>query len=151
MGRLAIVGGVFFALFIAGYYTGFLRENCKEDVNCFDERARECKPSDLVVVRDNNVYVYSVGSSVSSCVMHVTLKKVEAGAPLEFKELEGKKMMCKIPKRELDGFSLSGFENYMGYCHGMLKEGLYEIILTRVYSNLVGNMGDVIAEAEKVL
>ena len=151
LGRLALVGAVFFVLFISGYYTGFLRENCKSDVSCFDQRARECRPSDLVYTQENNVYVYSVGSSVWDCTLHVTFKRAEEGAPPEFKQLEGKKMTCAIPKKELIDFSMANFDSYMTYCHGLLKEGLYEIILQRVYTNLVGQMSGIVQQAEQVL
>ncbi len=150
-GRLALVGGVFFALFLTGYYTGFLRENCEQDIKCFEERARECRPSDVVVVRDNNVFVYTVGNSVGDCHVHVKLERVEAGAPADFQKLEGEKMSCAIPKGELDGFSLEGFDAYMTYCHGILKEGLYEIVLTRVYSTMIGHLDEMIRAAEDVL
>jgi hypothetical protein len=92
-----------------------------------------------------------VGSSVGDCHLHVTLQKVEAGAPAEFQNLEGKKMICSIPKEELEGFSVEGFDRYMTYCHGLLKEGLYEIILTRVYSNIIGQMSDVLSAAQKAV
>ncbi len=151
MGRLAVVGGIFLALFVVGYYTGYLRENCGQDVSCFEERARVCRPSDLVVLRQNTVYLYSVGSSMGDCHLSVTLKRVEAGAPVEFQQLEGEKMTCSIPKRELDGLTVEGFDQYLSYCHGLLKEGLYEIILTRVYSHLVGQMDDVLRAAETAL
>jgi hypothetical protein len=151
LGRLAVVGGVFFFLFVVGYYTGYLREHCESDVGCFEERARECRPTDVVVVQDNNVYEYRVGNSITDCTLHVILRKVEAGAPPELHTLEGKRMTCSVEKERLVDFTLDGFDQYMGDCHGLLKEGLYELILTRVYSNLVGQMGSVIREAEKVL
>lgn len=151
LARLAFVGGVFFVLFVIGYYAGYLRENCEQDVACFDERAQQCRPSDVVVSKDNNVYQYMVGSSVGDCHVQVTLQKVEAGAPVEFQNLEGKKMTCAIPKSELDGFSVGGFDKYMTYCHGLLKEGLYEIILTRVYSNIIGQMSDVLQAAQQAV
>lgn len=151
MTRLALVGGVFLGLFLLGYYTGFLRENCGSDVPCFTERARECRPTDVIVVQANNAYGYSVRSSIGDCSVHVILERVEAGAPAEFQALEGKRMICAIPKKELDGFSLDQFDAYMPYCHGLLKEGLYEIVLKRVYSNLLGHLSGVVQEAERVL
>ena len=149
--RFAIVGGIFLALFVVGYYTGLLRENCHSDLSCFEQRARECRPSDFVYTQSNNVYVYSVGSSIGDCHLSVILKRVEAGAPSEFQQLEGKTMTCVIPKNELNDFAMDHFDRYMTSCHGLLKEGLYEIILTRVYSHLVGQMDDVLREAEKAL
>jgi len=148
MGRLAVVGGVFLALFIIGYYGGFLRDNCRDDVACFNARAQECKPTDVAQVSDNNVYTYSVRGSLGVCRIHVILERAEAGAPAEFRTLEGQKMVCKIPHSELEGFSLDTFDRYMSYCHGLLKEGLYELILRRVYSNLVGQMGSILSQVD---
>lgn len=151
MGRLAIVGGIFLVLFLLGYYTGYLRQHCGQDAVCFEERAHACRPTNLLVVQQNTVYAYGIGSSIGDCHLSVTLKRVDAGAPVEFQRLEGKKMTCSIPKKELEGFTVEGFDQYMQYCHGLLKEGLYELLLTRVYSHLIGNMDDVLQAAETAL
>lgn len=150
--KLAIVGGIFLALFIVGYYTGYIKTNCKLDKACFDEALKKCRSSQFIYVDDNNVYSYEAWPGVGDgCFVKITLERVQAGASLDFKNLEGKSMKCKLTKTQLKETSIEQFDNFIKYCHGELKEGIYEIIIQRIYSNIVSNLGDVIQEAQKVL
>lgn len=139
---------MFLLLFVLAYYTGFLRENCGTDAGCFVERAVSCKPTDVFVLRDTNVYEYSIRGSVGDCSLHVTLDRVAAGAAPDVEVLVGKKMICSIPKEDMKTFTLDTFEGYLQYCHGELKEGLLELVLRRVYGNLVGQLGDVLTKIQ---
>lgn len=151
--KIALLGGILLALFVAGYYSGYLREDCEQDKKCFDDKLKECKPAQVTIVRNNNAYLYWIGNSLgNNCVINIKLLRVEAGSPPEFKRLlEGKSMKCKIPKKELANLKIEEFDNLMQYCHGELKEGLYELIIERMYSLVVSQLGDIIQEAEKVL
>ena len=60
-------------------------------------------------------------------------------------------MSCKIPKKELAATNFDNFDNLLSYCHGPLKEGLYEVIIQRMYSLVVSQLGDIVKEAQKVL
>ena len=151
--KIAVLGGILLALFIAGYYTGYLREDCEQDKACFDAKLSECRPAQVTTIKNNNAYQYWVGNSLGNlCEVNIKLLKVEAGAAPEFKELlEGKEMKCKIPKEELESIKIEEFDNLLQYCHGELKEGLYELIIQRMYELVVSQLGDIIAEAQKVL
>ena len=152
LAKVAVVGGILIALFVAGYYTGYFRKDCGEDKNCFQEYVQKCKPAQVAVIRNNNAYLYWVGNQLGkSCEVNIKALRVDAGAPPEFKSLEGKEMSCKIPKTELATTNLDNFDNLLGYCHGALKEGLYEIIIQRMYSLVVSQLGDIVKEAQKVL
>ncbi|MEK6903544.1 MAG: hypothetical protein AABW64_02775 [Nanoarchaeota archaeon] len=151
--KIAVLGGILLALFLAGYYTGYLREDCEQDKVCFDENAKECRPAELTLVKNNNVYSYWIGNSLGkTCEVHIKLLRVEAGAAPEFRALlEGKEMTCKIPKENLAATNVDEMERLMGYCHGELKEGLYELIIQRLYEGVVGQLSGILREAEKTL
>ena len=151
--KIAVLGGILLALFVAGYYSGYLREDCEQDKKCFDEKLKECKSVQVVSVKNNNAYLYWVGNSLgNTCEVNIKLLRVEAGAAPEFRQLlEGKEMECKIPKKELSSIQIDELDNLMQYCHGELKEGLYELIIQRMYELVVSQLGDIIIEAEKVL
>ena len=151
--RIAVLGGILLVLFIAGYYTGYLRTDCEQDKACFDEKLQDCRPAQVTLVKNNNAYVYAVGNSLfDTCEVNIELIRVEAGAPPEFKQLlEGKSMSCNIPKEELARISIDQFDNLLQYCHGHLKEGLYELIIQRMQNLVVGQLGGIIDEAERVL
>ena len=152
LAKVAVVGGILIALFVAGYYTGYFRKDCGEDKSCFQEEVKDCKPAQVAVIRNNNAYLYRVGNQLGeSCEVRIKALRVDAGAPPEFKSLEGEEMSCKIPKTELATTNLDNFDNLLGYCHGPLKEGLYEIIIQRMYALVVSQLGDIVKEAQKVL
>ena len=152
LAKVAIVGGILIALFVAGYYSGYFRKDCSQDQSCFQKAVEKCKPAQATVVRNNNVYLYWVGWQLGkTCEIKIQALRIDAGAPPEFKNLEGKKMSCKIPKTELEKTNIDNFDNLLAYCHGPLKEGLYEVIIQRMYSLVVSQLGDIVKEALKVL
>ena len=152
LAKVAVVGGILLALFVAGYYTGYFRKDCGQDKTCFQSYVQECKPAQVAVLRNNNAYLYAVGNQLGkSCEIKITSLRIDAGAPPEFKNLEGKEMSCKIPKTELEKTNLDAFDNLLSYCHGPLKEALYEVIIQRMYTLVVSQLGDIVKEAQKVL
>lgn len=152
LAKVAVVGGILLALFVAGYYTGYFRKDCGQDKNCFQEYVKNCKPAQVAVIRNNNAYLYAVGNQLGkTCEVNIKALRVDAGAPQEFKNLEGKEMSCNIPKEQLAATNIDNFDNLLAYCHGPLKEGLYEVIIQRMYTLVVSQMGDIVKEAQKVL
>lgn len=150
--KIAIAGGIFLALFVIGYYTGIIKSDCGTDKSCFDNALMKCRSSQVVIIRDNNVYLYEAWPGVGQgCYVKITLKRIEAGASEEFKDLEGKSMRCKLSKEQVESTNLDQFDNLIKYCHGELKEGVYEIIINRMYTNLISNLGDVVNKAQEVL
>jgi len=152
LAKVAVIGGILLALFVFGYYTGYFRKDCGQDKNCFQGYAQDCKPAQVAVLRNNNAYLYWVGNQLGkSCEINIKALRIDAGAPPEFKALEGKEMSCDIPKTELQKMDIDSFDNLLTYCHGPLKEGLYEVIIQRMYSLVISQLGDIIKEAQKVL
>ncbi|MBI1973098.1 hypothetical protein HYS50_03765 [Candidatus Woesearchaeota archaeon] len=152
LAKVAVIGGILLALFVFGYYTGYFRKDCGQDKNCFQEKVKDCKPAQVAVLRNNNAYLYWVGNQLGKfCEINIKALRIDAGAPPEFKALEGKEMSCDIPKTELQKMDIDSFDNLLTYCHGPLKEGLYEVIIQRMYTLVVSQLGDIIKEAQKVL
>ena len=151
--RVAVIGGVLLFIFLVGYYGGVFRYDCAEDKGCFNERLKRCSPAMLVSVENNNVYSYEVGKSIGGkCEITIGLERVEVGASPQVKRLlEGREMECSVPKDLLDTADVENFEAIFDYCHGLLKEGLYELIIQRMYSKVVSELSDVAEEAKRVL
>jgi len=63
--------------------------------------------------------------------------------------LEGNSMKCKIPDDVT--ITLDEMENLLDYCHGSLKEGLYQIMLERLYALVVRDMSGIIDKAQEIL
>lgn len=74
------------------------------------------------------------------------------GTDLDVKTLlEGKSMTCKIPKSKLSEIELDNMKDLLNYCTGPLKEGMYELLLKRMYALVVSQMSNIVKESEKVL
>jgi len=150
--KIGVLGGIFLIVFVIGYYTGYFRNDCGQDKACFNERFAKCRAAEYISAKQNNVYSYNSYPGVGGdCNLKVTLKRVVVGAPVEFKDLEGRSMLCKIPKSELSSVDLDKMTDLIKLCSGELKEGLYEIIIQRMYSLMISQMDDVVKEAERVL
>lgn len=86
------------------------------------------------------------GSKADSCVMTIYLMKSNEQTPLEVKKfMEGKGMICEIPKTELQK-PISEIKNINNYCTGPLKEALLQITVENLYDIVTKNIGPVALE-----
>lgn len=135
------------------YAAGIIRKDCRDDKDCFDWALKRCISARLVLVKNNNVYTYASRYSFGSlCYLNIKLERVAVGADLELRRLlEGKGMSCKIPREKIKETRIEDMEDLMSYCHGELKEGLYELIIQRSYGLIISNMNEVVKNLERVL
>lgn len=133
------------------YHYGFFKKSCKDAI-CFDEAFKKCRPARYTKIVNNNYYDYVInGKRGDNCLMKVTLKKMGSGTSLELIELfEGKSMDCKIPLTRLPVTSLET-EHLLGYCHGLLKEAIYEQVIQKLYGLIVQNLGDIISDIRETM
>jgi len=129
------------------------KKNCGQDINCFDKMFVSCDKAKLTSIYDNNVYEYVIrGSKGSNCVLYVKLRRVGIGSSVETVDMfQGKDMTCYIPKDQLKEISFKEIDDLINYCSGGLKEAVYELIINRMYSLIIANMGEIIDNVEKDL
>ena len=86
-----------------------------------------------------------LGTSQGKCETNVKIIQVKKGA-LEIENLEGKEMNCftSISSAEMP-------EKTIENCHGELKEQIQGIIINRLYSQILQNIGKIGEETSKVL
>lgn len=155
--EIVLISLIVIVLIGAVFYSGILKKNCNEDKECFDKTLEKCKASKLLTIRNNNVYSYEIGYNFykpfsKNCEMKVKIERVGAGVEIETRNLiEGKSMKCSIPKDKLKDINLGEMDDLLNYCSGKLKEGLYEIIIKKMYSLILGQMSGIINEMERVL
>ena len=145
---------VVIAVMIYGlFHYGFIKKNCKQDQECFYAAARECKPAKMINVQNGNYYDYAIkGKRGSNCLVYIKLKRMAPGSPLDLKALfEGKDMACRIPLSELEQTSFAELTGFIGYCHGSLKEAIYEQVITKMYGLIIKNMEDIIAAGTEAI
>ena len=58
-------------------------------------------------------------------------------------------MACIIPKGEVKEFT--EFRDILKYCHGTLKEALFEKIIKEMYNRIVRNLEGIIVQASEVV
>lgn len=139
---LLIIAVIIYGLF----HYGFIKKNCKQDQECFYAAAKTCKPAKLDMIKNGNYYDYSVkGKRGSDCLVYVKLQKMAVGSPADQVALfEGKDMSCKIPLTELEKTSFADLKGFVNYCHGTLKEAIYEQIITKMYGLIIQNMDEIL-------
>ena len=131
------------------FHYGYIKKNCEQDRECFYEAAKTCSPAKLINVKNGNYYEYLIkGERGSNCLLYVKLTKVAPGSDVNTKALfEGKDMSCRIPLNELEQTDFAELKGFVGYCHGTLKEAIYEQIVTKMYGLIIQNMEEIISAA----
>lgn len=146
---LLVIAAIIYGLF----HYGFIKKNCKQDQACFYEAAKKCKPAKLIAVKNGNYYDYVIkGKRGSNCLVYIDLKKMAPGSALDLKALfEGKDMECRVPLSELEQTSFAELKGFINYCHGDLKEAIYEQIITKMYGLIIQNMDEIIEKGTEAI
>lgn len=149
---LLILVIVFFIVFLI-FFSGIVKKDCKDDLNCFNSKAYACKAAKVQTHINNNVYEFNIyGPSSNTCVIRATLVQMAQSVPLENREkLEGKEMTCRIPRSILKEQSIVEIKNIIDYCSGPLKEGLYEVLIDKMYSLIIQNLDAITKDVRKEL
>ena len=67
------------------------------------------------------------------------------GTALDQKALfEGKDMTCKIPLNEVKQINFADLKGFVKYCHGSLKEAIYEQIIAKMYGLVIKNLDEIL-------
>ena len=114
----------------------FSYEECNS-WSCFNEHLENCNKAKFIGEKDM-IFEYIIrGSSDSGCRVDVQLLQGELNDQDSIK-LERQKMICTLP----EGVVMIP-ESDIGNCHGMLKEGLQDLIIRKLYTYLVQNIGKI--------
>jgi hypothetical protein len=124
--------GIIYLLFV-------YKQSCKTQT-CFGNALFKCSKAIYTKAEENATWFYSVeGASKNTCAVRVKVLELKADAET-VKALKGKDMTCSIPK-ELSGAFMP--EEKIEYCHGMLKEGLQDLIIQKLHLFIVQNIGQI--------
>ena len=116
-------------------------KDCGSDQSCFEAAAETCEPAKITVLEEDEsssmgMYSEIRGLEGDNCVLYLRVTQFEMNLPaipLEpseqelfdqlqqgFKELEGKEMICKIPKEIIAGSDMLSMANPEELCTGSL-------------------------------
>ncbi|MDD5254287.1 MAG: hypothetical protein PHG05_04300 [Candidatus Nanoarchaeia archaeon] len=148
-----LVFGLLIIIFLVWliFFSGFFKKDCKQSEDCFNERLMECQGTKYTAIKNGNIYNYVIeGRKKDSCVLTIELTRMAVGTDLRLRgKLEGKDMKCYVPKDKLN--EIKEVEGMINYCSGTLKEGIYEVMIEKLYGLLIQNLGDIVGEVKKQL
>ena len=103
--------------------------------DCFYNKVEKCDRTTFIG-GDRMIFEYTIrGTSGNSCVVNVELLQGELNNQDSI-ALEGREMRCNLPK----GIRMIP-ESDIGNCHGDLKEGLQDLVIKKLHTYLVRNLG----------
>ena len=125
---------VIVVIFLAMWFLFFYYDEC-ESWSCFNEYLEGCDRVKFIGGVDM-IYEYTVeGRAGSACEVGVQLLQGRLNNQDSIK-LEGHEMTCMLPR----GVVMIP-ESDIGRCHGLLKEGLQDLVIKKLHTYLVQNLG----------
>ena len=138
---ILIIALVIFTVFFWVFYP----KPCS-DVNCFVNAMKNCKRVSWIREDEQASWLYVIKGNAEgdSCKIEVKLLKVKQGT-IDSERLEGEKMICIQQKGDTQ-FP----EKDIFHCTGALKEELQDLIIQRMYSYLLKNIGEIKQEFKTI-
>jgi len=118
------------------------------DSKCFSKSIVECSRSFYLNENNDFIMAYNIlgkDSSNEKCNVNVEIVQVKKG-DLELASLEKESMLCSIPVGVFDYP-----ESNILDCHGILREKIQEIVIDRMHSQILANLGKIGSNLTKVL
>jgi len=136
---------VLVVLLAIGYFMFFFSYKCG-DLGCFQAHQVKCSKARFLNDADDATWFYKIkGKESGKCKIYVEMKQVKTGT-LEKGRLKGKSMNCFVPLK-----SIVSPESDLLECHGELKEELQRIIINKLHSYIVDNLGEISGELNKAI
>lgn len=103
--------------------------------DCFNTRLEDCSRTTFIG-GTNMIFEYKIkGESKDSCVVGIELLQGEVN-DRDSEKLIGQKMDCSLPS----GVVMIP-ESEILNCHGILKEGLQDLVINKLHTYIVQNLG----------
>lgn len=138
--RMLIAIIILFIAFIifAGFLLFFYYRECGNQ-DCFTKALAQCKKASWIREDSKAAWQYKImgNSEKDACSVKVRLLKMNQGT-IDIEKLQGDEMTCSVLKN-YDKFP----EEDMEKCTGILKEQLQGIIIERMHSYLLKNLGEI--------
>lgn len=141
-----IIATIVVLALVTGCYFLFFYKTACDNKECFLANMANCKKTSFSSANAQTITQYTIlGTKDGKCKTNIEIIQVKKGA-LELGDLEGKEMNCftnigsgEMPEKDIEN------------CHGELKEQIQSIIINRLYSQILQNVGKIGEETTKVL
>jgi len=133
--KIIIFTAILLFLFVTIYLNFFYTKKCS-DADCFNSALARCKRATFLSEKEDSTWHYAIkGSSKGKCVVDATNVWIKLE---EAKTVQEKSMTCYMPR----GIVMQP-ESDLNECHGLLKESLQDIIIERLHTYIVQNIGQI--------
>ncbi len=137
--KFIIIVAIFLAVITAVYYAFFYSVTCLNQ-ECFMEKLASCRRANWVNEAEEASWSYSIEGKSEKCEVEVKLLVIKKGE-IDMGDIEGKSMTCYLPV----GLITSPEQN-LEDCKGELKENLQDLIIKRMHSYILKNVGEISGE-----
>ena len=136
---------VFAGLITSLYFAYFYMTTCP-DKECFTKAIIDCKRKSFTDDNDNSIIQYRIiGQREGVCKTNVKILQIKRGTA-DLAILENKEMICST---EIGVYTEP--ESNLRECHGELKEQIQEMIIQRMHSQIMENLGKISDEITRVI
>lgn len=140
----AVILGIALLIFL-GYFLFFYTKECNDET-CYYNSLKNCKRVSFIRDDTQAIWTYKIIGSASNdaCKVQVVLLKLKQGST-ENENLIGKQMTCNMFKTSRDYP-----EKSITKCTGSLKEEMQTVIINRMHTYLLKNIGRINEEFKVV-
>ncbi len=145
--KIFIILMILLVLFLgtAIYFTFFFSYSCN-DLSCFKSHQEKCTRTEYIKDSSTATWLYKIkGKEKKDCKIEVKVLQMKKGS-LDKIRLEGKSMDCYLPLG-----SLKNPEADLSFCNGVLKEEIQNLMIKKLYSYVIDNIGEISKELNKEL
>jgi len=147
-----IAAGIIVVLIAMGIVFFGYSHKCSDE-RCFNAFLAACKRSSWIYDAADATWQYDIKGKglscyfgkCSDCVVSAKLIQVKKGT-VDIEKLQGLSMDCYL----LMGF-VTKPQSDLAKCHGILKEGLQDLIIVKMHSYIASNLGKIAAEFNKTI
>ena len=127
------------------YFTFFFSRKCTNR-DCFDISLAKCERATYTNYAPDATWIYQIkGKELRKDICDVYVKSIDMKNLENAQKLKGKDMICYLPYKVV-----MSPESNLDYCHGLLKEGMQDIIITKMHLYIIQNIGEIKESIEKI-
>lgn len=144
---VVMVSVIFVALLISLILTIVLptTKRCATQI-CYEDALISCERASFIYEGGDASWLYTIkGKARGECKVNVKLLQAKKGSQ-EIAITQGKAMDCYLPLR-----SVIKPQQNLEKCHGLLKEVMQDLIIRKMHSYILENMGKINEELKKPL
>ncbi len=145
-----IVVGAFFVIALAVLSLILLKISytkvCDDD-SCFSESLSLCRKAEFMKDTGDARWYYKIKgpSAGNQCEVYVKLAQLRKGS-IEILKLEGKDMNCFLPQSVVESP-----QKEIERCHGSLREEIQSLLIQKMHSYLLENIGQISQEFTRIV